>query len=197
MAKLHFNYGTMGSSKSAQVLMTRFNFIQNGRAVWLIKPSTDTRDGANIIRSRIGLQAEADIIYPDDNLMDKMLRNKKTPDVIIADEAQFFTEEQIHQLREIVSLYNIHVFCYGLRTDFRCRLFPASKALFELSDEFAEIKASCKCGNKATVNARIDASGNVTLEGGQIEIGGNEKYEAMCWTCYYNKTKHHDDDHYY
>lgn len=197
MAKLHFNYGTMGSSKSAQVLMTRFNFIQNGRTVWLIKPSTDTRDGANIIKSRIGLQAEASIIKPTDNLMEKMLLLNNKPDIIIADESQFFEEEQIHQLREIVSKYNIHVFCYGLRTDFRCRLFPATKALFELSDEFAEIKASCKCGNKATVNARIDASGNVTLEGGQIEIGGDERYEAMCWTCYYKKTKSIGQDNYY
>ena len=190
MAKLHFNYGTMGSSKSAQVLMTRFNFIQNGQRVWLIKPSVDTRDGINIIKSRIGLQSEADVIEPTDDLLQKMLSHSEPPEIIIADESQFFTEEQIHQLREIVSTYNIHVFCYGLRTDFRCRLFPASKALFELADEFVEIKSGCKCGKKATVNARLDAHGNVTLDGGQIEIGGNERYEAMCWTCYHNKIKH-------
>ena len=192
MAKLHFNYGTMGSSKSAQVLMTRFNFIQNGQRVWLIKPSIDTRDGINIVKSRIGLQSEADVIEPTDNLLQKMLSREELPEIIIADESQFFTEEQIYQLREIVSTYNIHVFCYGLRTDFKCKLFPASKALFELADEFVEIKSGCKCGKKATVNARLDAQGNVTLDGGQIEIGGNEKYVAMCWTCYYNKIKKMD-----
>ena len=192
MAKLHFNYGTMGSSKSAQVLMTRFNFIQNGQRVWLIKPSIDTRDGINIVKSRIGLQSEADVIEPTDNLLQKMLSREELPEIIIADESQFFTEEQIYQLREIVSTYNIHVFCYGLRTDFKCKLFPASKALFELADEFVEIKSGCKCGKKATVNARLDAQGNVTLDGGQIEIGGNEKYVAMYWTCYYNKIKKMD-----
>lgn len=189
MAKLHFNYGTMGSSKSAQVLMTRFNFIQNGQRVWLIKPSIDTRDGIQIVKSRIGLQSEADVIEPTDNLLQKMQALDELPEIIIADESQFFTEEQIYQLREIVSTYNIHVFCYGLRTDFRCKLFPASKALFELADEFVEIKSGCKCGKKATVNARLDANGHVTLDGGQIEIGGNEKYVAMCWTCYHNKIK--------
>lgn len=189
MAKLHFNYGTMGSSKSAQVLMTRFNFIQNGQRVWLIKPSIDTRDGINIVKSRIGLQSEADVIEPTDDLLQRMLAQGELPEIIIADESQFFTEEQIFQLREIVSTYNIHVFCYGLRTDFKCKLFPASKALFELADEFVEIKSGCKCGKKATVNARLDAQGNVTLDGGQIEIGGNERYVAMCWTCYHNKIK--------
>jgi thymidine kinase len=189
MAKLHFNYGTMNSSKSAQVLMTRFNFIQNGQRVWLIKPSIDTRDGIHIVKSRIGLQSEADVIESEDDLLQKMLALDELPEIIIADESQFFTEEQIYQLREIVSNYNIHVFCYGLRTDFKCKLFPASKALFELADEFVEIKSGCKCGKKATVNARLDSHGNVTLDGGQIEIGGNERYVAMCWTCYHNQIK--------
>ena len=189
MAKLHFRYGTMGSSKSAQLLMTRFNYMEKGRIVWLIKPSVDTRDGKTIIKSRIGLEAEADVISPQDDIFMRFgakcsSSRGERPQVVIVDECQFLTEEHVLQLRRIVSYYQIPVLCFGLRTDFRCRLFPGSKALFELADEIEEIKSICKCGDKATINARLNENGAVITEGEQIELGGNERYTSMCWKCY-------------
>lgn len=189
MAKLHFKYGTMGSSKSAQLLMTRFNYMEKGRRVWLLKPATDTRDGIVTVKSRIGLQAEAEVIQNSDNILEKykgMISDdaNSAPNVIIVDECQFLTEFHVLQLREIVSFFEIPVLCFGLRTDFRCKLFPGSKALFELADEFEEIKSICACGEKATVNARLDSTGKVITEGEQVVLGGNECYESMCWTCY-------------
>ena len=187
MAKLHFRYGAMGSSKTAQALMMRFNYMEKGRKVWLIKPSIDTRDGLDIIQSRIGLKAAADVIHTNDDILKKYLERKEVrcaPDVIIADECQFFSPEHISQLRHIVSYYDVPVICFGLRTDFQCKLFPGSKALFELADEIEEIKSICKCGAKATVNARVDKNGDVVTNGRRIELGGNDKYVSMCWKCY-------------
>ena len=186
MAKLYFKYGAMGSSKTAQVLITKFNYEERGMRVWLIKPATDTRDGTTIIKSRIGLQAEADVIKPNEDILERFMKRCKTTttDVVIVDECQFLSEEQILQLRKIVSLCGVPVLCFGLRTDFKCNLFPGSKALFALADEIEEVRSICKCGAKATVNARLDPMGNVITEGAQVEIGGNEKYESMCWRCY-------------
>ena len=183
MAKLYFKYGAMGSSKSAQALITQFNYEELGMTVWLIKPSVDTRDGADVIRSRIGLERRAQIITPEQDIVEAY-HAAGQHDVIIADEAQFFTEEQIWQFREIASLYDVTVICYGLRTDFRCQLFPGSKALFMLADDIDEIASVCKCGRKTVVNARIGADGKVIVHGPQVEIGGNDKYESLCWTCW-------------
>lgn len=188
MAKLHFRYGTMGSSKSAQLLMTRFNYIEKGRKVWLIKPAIDTRDGANVIKSRIGLEAEGEVIHASDDIFEIFSERSEKgegADVIIADECQFFTEEHILQLRKIVSMKNVPVICYGLRTDFRCKLFSGSRALFELADEIIEVKSICECGEKATVNARFGENGKIVVEGEQVELGGNDKYVSICWKCYY------------
>lgn len=184
MAKLHFYHGSMGSSKSARLLMTRFNYMEKGRTVLLLKPSTDTRDGVATIKSRIGLEAEAVVIGPKDSILNYFVR-KGHADVVIVDEAQFLTPLQVEGLRAIASLHNTPVLCFGLRTDFRCKLFPGSKALFELADEMEEIKSICKCGEKAMVNARLDPAGNIITEGEQVELGGNEKYESMCWACYH------------
>ena len=186
MSKLVFKFGAMGSSKTAQALMTRYNYEAKGTRVWLVKSSADTRDGADILRSRIGLQASAFVITPNMNVKDLYEVQRMDGDsyeVIIADEAQFFTEAQIWQFREIASQYDVVVICYGLRTDFRCQLFPGSKALFQLADDIEEIASVCKCGRKTVVNARI-ADGKVTVEGPQVEIGGNDKYESLCWTCW-------------
>ena len=183
MAKLYFKYGAMGSSKSAQALITQFNYEELGMTVWLIKPSVDDRDGANIIRSRIGLYREAQVITPDEDIRETY---DKTPgaDVIIADEAQFFTPEQIDQLRALVDERDLPVLCFGLRTDFLTHMFPGSRRLMELADSITEIKTVCACGRKATVNARIDADGRVVTEGGQIFLGGNDSYIAMCHKCW-------------
>ena len=186
MAKLYYKYGAMGSSKTAQALMTKFNYEEKGKKVWLIKPSLDTRDGKTVIKSRIGLKAEASVIKPDTDVLDAywLFPEFEAPDVIIVDEAQFLTFNQIGQLRIIVSYHDIPVICFGLRTDFQGKLFEGSKALFELADSIAEIKSICKCGQKAIINARFDDNGKVIAEGPQICIGGNERYEALCFKCW-------------
>lgn len=188
MAKLYFKYGAMGSSKTAQALITRFNYMELGMSVWLIKPSTDTRDGADIIKSRIGLEARAQVITPEQDIVEEYRRLGKR-DVIIADEAQFFTPLQIDQLRYLVDEEDLPVLCFGLRTDFLTRLFPGSKRLMELADSITEIKTVCACGRKATVNARLDASGRILTQGDQVFLGGNDSYVAMCHKCWKEKIK--------
>ena len=183
MAKLYFKYGAMGSSKSAQALITKFNYEEKGMSVWLIKPSVDTRDGADVIRSRIGLEAHAQIITPDQDII-QAYRAAGRHDVIISDEAQFFTPAQIDQLRALVDEEELPVLCFGLRTDFLTHFFPGSARLMELADSLTEIKTVCSCGRKATVNARIDGNGRVVTEGGQILLGGNDSYVAMCHACW-------------
>ncbi|MCD8077216.1 MAG: thymidine kinase [Lachnospiraceae bacterium] len=183
MAKLYFKYGAMGSSKTATALITKYNYEERGMKVWLLKPFADNRDGQYTIRSRVGLSAEAEAISPSVNIRE--LYAQRTPvDVIIADECQFFTEEQIDQLRELVDREGLPVLCFGLRTDFQTRLFPGSRRLFETADSISEIKTICSCGDKATVNARIDGEGYIITEGAQVELGGNERYLAMCHKCW-------------
>lgn len=183
MAKLYFKYGAMGSSKTAQALITRFNYMELGMSVWLIKPSVDTRDGADVIKSRIGLEARAQVITPEQDIIDEY---QKQPghDVIIADEAQFFTPAQIDQLRQLVDEEDIPVLCFGLRTDFLTHFFPGAQRLMELADSLTEIKTVCACGRKATVNARIDATGRIITQGDQVFLGGNDSYVAMCHKCW-------------
>ena len=190
MAKLYFKYGAMGSSKSAQALITQFNYEELGMSVWLIKPSTDTRDGADVIRSRIGLERRAEVITPEQDIIEAY-RAAGRHDVIIADEAQFFTPEQIDQLRTLVDEDDLPVLCFGLRTDFLTKLFPGSLRLFEVADNIEEIKTICDCGAKATVNARISGEGYIVTEGDQVLIGGNDAYIAMCHRCYVRGIQQH------
>ena len=185
MAKLYFKYGAMGSSKTAQALITKYNYEENGLKVWLIKPSADTRDGKQILRSRIGLEAEVEVIPPDMDILARFDETRRgSCNVIIVDECQFLTEQQIDELRAIVNDRNVPVMCFGLRTDFQTKLFPGSRRLMELADEIQEIKTMCDCGAKATVNARIDASGHIITQGAQVVLGGNDSYIAMCHKCY-------------
>ena len=185
MAKLYFKYGAMGSSKTAQALITKYNYEENDLSVWLLKPSADARDGAQILRSRIGLEASAEIISPEMDIFRRFETEKLGQvDVIIVDECQFFTSRQIDQLREIVDAYNLPVMCFGLRTDFQTKLFPGSRRLMEVADSILEIKTICDCGAKATVNARIDEDGHIVTEGAQVVLGGNDSYIAMCHKCY-------------
>ncbi|MBR0385221.1 MAG: thymidine kinase [Erysipelotrichaceae bacterium] len=183
MAKLYFKFGAMNSSKTANALMTKFNYEEKGKKVWLIKPATDTRDGVATIKSRIGLQAEAVVIQADDSILERCPIDDI--DVVICDECQFLTESQVDDLRLIVSEHDIPVLCFGLRSDFLTHLFPGSRRLFELADSITEIKSICKCGAKATVNARFDGHGYITTKGDQVMIGGNDSYEGMCWSCYH------------
>ena len=184
MAKLYFKYGAMGSSKTAQALITKYNYEENDMKVWLIKPSADTRDGAAIIRSRIGLEAKCEIATPDTDIYERFRATRMGAcDVIIADECQFLTISQIDQLRAIVNDFSVPVLCFGLRTDFQTKLFPGSLRLMELADCIEEIKTMCDCGAKATVNARIN-DGYIVTEGAQVVLGGNDSYIAMCHKCY-------------
>ena len=185
MAKLYFKYGAMGSSKTAQALITKYNYEENDLSVWLIKPSADTRDGQTILRSRIGLEAQVEIIPPQTDIL-ALFRTERLGkcDVIIVDECQFLTQAQIDQLRAIVDEHNIPVMCFGLRTDFQTKLFPGSLRLMEVADTIQEIKTICDCGAKATVNARIDSQGHIVTQGAQVVLGGNDSYIAMCHKCY-------------
>ena len=191
MAKLYFKYGAMGSSKTAQALITKYNYEENDLKVWLIKPSADTRDGAAVLRSRIGLEAIVEVIPPQTDILEKFRREKaETCDVIIVDECQFLTPTQIDQLRAVVDEHNIPVMCFGLRTDFQTKLFPGSLRLMEVADTIQEIKTMCDCGCKATVNARI-SNGYIVTEGAQVVLGGNDCYIAMCHRCYKNGIREH------
>ena len=184
MAKLYFKYGAMGSSKTAQALITKYNYEENDMKVWLLKPSADTRDGATVIRSRIGLEALCEIATPDTDIYERFRTSRMGQcDVIIADECQFLTVAQIDQLRAIVNDFSVPVLCFGLRTDFQTKLFPGSLRLMELADCIEEIKTMCDCGAKATVNARI-SDGFIVTEGAQVVLGGNDSYIAMCHRCY-------------
>ena len=188
MAKLYFKYGAMGSSKTAQALITKFNYEELGMSVWLIKPSIDTRDGADLIRSRIGLEGRAQVITPEQDIVAEYARAGRH-DVIIADEAQFFTPQQIEQLRTLVDDEDLPVLCFGLRTDFLTHFFPGAQRLMELSDSLTEIKTVCACGRKATVNARMDESGRIITQGDQVFLGGNDSYIAMCHKCWKQKIR--------
>ena len=192
MAKLYFKYGAMGSSKTAQALITKYNYEENDMSVWLIKPSADIRDGAGILRSRIGLQANVEIMTPDTDIYKLFSVTRKGKcDVIIVDECQFMTPQQIDQLRFIVNDFSVPVICFGLRTDFQTKLFPGSMRLMELADKIQEIKTICDCGAKATVNARIDGNGHIVTEGAQVVLGGNDSYSAMCHRCYIHGIRDH------
>ena len=195
MAKLYFKYGAMGSSKSAQALITKFNYEERGMKVWMVKPSTDTRGDATTVNSRIGLKADADLLAPGDSVADafrKRTEEGKKTDVIIIDECQFLEPAQIDELRDIVDDCDIPVLCFGLRTDFRTHLFPGSARLFEVADSITEIKTICDCGKKATVNARI-SNGHIVTEGEQVLIGGNDAYLAMCYACWKKRIRKEAD----
>ena len=183
MAKLYFKYGAMGSSKTAQALITKYNYEERGLKVWLLKPAADVRNGALTVMSRIGLQASALPVSPEMDIR-ALYRGNEDVNVVIVDECQFLTEAQIDQLRELVDEKNVSVMCFGLRTDFQTKLFPGSRRLLEVADEITEIKTMCECGKKATVNARIDGEGYVVTEGAQVFLGGNDSYIAMCHRCW-------------
>ena len=190
MAKLYFKYGAMGSSKTATALITKYNYEERGMKVLLLKPSADSRDGRTVIRSRVGLEADAVVATPDRNMKD-LFREFGGADAIIADESQFFTAEQIGQLRDIVDEENVPVLCFGLRTDFLTKMFPGSARLLEVADSITEIKTICSCGAKATVNARIDPEGYIVTQGQQVFLGGNDSYIAMCHKCWKTHIREH------
>ena len=180
--KMYFYYGAMGSSKTANALMTRFSWEDKGKKVALLKPSIDNRDGVDIVKSRAGLMAQAILIYPDSKIRDVLPNPTKEYDNLIVDEAQFLTKAQVDELRDIVD-NGTFVMCYGLKADFMGNLFEGSKRILELADSLREIVTMCPCGKKAIMNARY--SGNrILYEGEQVVVGGNESYMALCHRCY-------------
>lgn len=193
MCKLYFKYATMNSGKSGILLMQAHQFEESGIPFLCMKSAIDTRDGEDVIYSRIGIQRECITIGVGDNLYELMetligdfsLRGIDIPKWILVDEAQFLSQAQVEQLGFIVDKLNINVMCYGLRTDFLSHMFDGSKRLMELADEIDEIKTSCSCGGKAIINARFH-NGEITTEGEQIMIGGNESYVPLCRKCYFD-----------
>ena len=171
MAQLYFKYGAMGSSKTANALMARFNYEERGQATLLVKPRLDTRDGDHMVSSRIGLTHPC--IYFDEmqQMTDEQLQQYAC---IIVDEAQFLQKADIYYLVHLVDDCNIPVMCYGLRADFKGELFPGSYHLLE------EVKTICWCGKKAAFNARFDQHGHVVKEGAQVVLGANDKYIGLC-----------------
>ena len=189
--KLYFRYGTMGSAKTALLLTTAYNFEERGLNYLCMKPVIDTREGDSVIKSRIGIERHCEWIYPETDIYRKVRALFKETERFIEwfliDEAQFLSANQIDQLARIVDDFGCNVICYGLRTDFKSKLFEGSRRLFEIADTIDEVKSTCHCGRKTIVNARIDRDGNFVNEGAQVEIGGDDRYVAVCRKCWRNK----------
>ena len=181
----------MGSAKAALLLTTAYNFEERGMEYLCMKPIIDNREKENVIKSRIGIQRSCEWIYSDTDLYELAKRlfeeTLVVKDWILIDEAQFLSAAQVDQLARIVDDYGTNVVCYGLRTDFQSNMFEGSKRLFEVADTIDEIKSTCTCGRKTIINARIDSNGMVLTEGSQVEIGGDDKYIALCRRCWRNR----------
>lgn len=182
MAKLHFYYSAMNAGKTTTLLQSNYNYQERGMNTLLFIPSIDTRHALGIISSRIGLQNEAHAFEKNFNFFTfvKDHTQKQKISCILIDEAQFLNKEQVFQLTRIVDELKIPALAYGLRSDFMGEPFEGSKYLMALAEEITEIKTICHCGRKATMNARIDENGCVLREGEQVEIGGNDRYIALC-----------------
>ena len=176
MAKLYYYYGQMGSSKTANALMTNFNYKELGQNPLLVKPRIDTRFGEKVVKSRIGIDHECIMLDELTNMKEEEI---KKYDCIIVDEVQFATREQIDYLSDIVDFMDVPVVCYGLRTDFRNELFPGSERLIAIADTIREVKTVCWCGRKATTVARYNENG-IIREGEQVVLGANDSYVSLC-----------------
>ena len=186
----------MGSRKSLDLLATAYNFEEKDIPFLALKSSLDTRD-EGVIKSRAGLERKCTLVTPEINIYEVVkqynniliVQGDKPLKWILVDECQFLTEDQVDQLSDIVDYLDITVMCYGLRTDFKSHLFPASKRLFEIADTIEEIKSSCECGKKAMINARFDSEGNILTEGSQILVGGDDIYKPLCRKCWKDKIR--------
>ena len=182
MAKLYFHYSTMNAGKSTVLLQAAYNYSERGMVPYLLTAKLDDRAGEGWIESRIGIRQKSETFSTHDNLFEKLKNEveKKKIHCIFVDEAQFLTEDQVWQLALVVDILNLPVMCFGLRVDFRGKLFPGSATLLALSDEMREVRTICHCGKKATMVVRKDARGKVVKSGEQVKIGGNESYESLC-----------------
>ena len=184
MAKLYFYYSAMNAGKTTNLLQSDHNYRERGMKTLLLSPEMDDRKAVGVIRSRIGLEQNAQVYKKDDNLFDIIKSNSKLSCVLI-DEAQFMTRYQVRQLTKVVDLLSIPVLAYGIRTDFLGHLFEGSQYLLAWADELVELKTICDCGQKATMNLRIDAHGSAVKSGKQIHIGANESYISKCRKCFH------------
>jgi thymidine kinase len=182
MSKVYFYYSAMNAGKSTVLLQSSYNYQERGMHTLLFMPAMDTRAGHGRIVSRIGLSSDAIALQEEDNLLERVREAHAASEVacVLVDEAQFLTPGQVRQATDIADILRIPVLCYGLRTDFQGRLFPGSAELLAVADNLIELKTICHCGRKATMNLRIGADGSAVTVGAQVEIGGNDRYVAMC-----------------
>ncbi len=186
---LHFFYGVMGSSKTAMLLMQRYNYQQLGLKVALVKPAVDTRADANVVYSRVGLTAQAEIVLSEGHSVREQLNWLAVQHAhsdfqyVFVDEAQFLSPEQVTELADMAD--SLEIFCYGLKTDFQGNFFPGSAALLRLAEDIAEVPGGlCWCGKKATMNTRVDKDGNVIRQGEQVLIDDSKiqiRYIGLCY----------------
>ena len=191
--KLYYVWSPMNSGKSLQLVAKTYNFKERNIPVLIIKPSLDDRDKGKIFSRALSTKLECGTVTPEDNIYE-MYYNECLYGLykwMLVDEAQFLTEEQVDQLAHLVDETDVNIICYGLRTDFKTKLFPGSKRLFEIADKFEELKSTCQCGNKALINARIDSNGYVVEDGPQVECGAEDKYITLCRKCYYKAIREH------
>jgi thymidine kinase len=182
VAKLYFRYGTMDSAKTMNLLAVAHNYRKQGKRILLVKPRLDHRFGQARIASRSGLEAEADLLLDDAGRLEPA--DFAGVDCVLVDEAQFLAPEVIDDLRRITIAPGVPVICYGLRTDFRTRLFPGAQRLMELADAIEEVKVTCQyCAKKATCNLRL-VDGVAVLDGPQVLLGADEQYAPVCWGHY-------------
>jgi thymidine kinase len=191
VAKLYFYYAAMNAGKSTTLLQADYNYRERGMETMLWTAAHDDRAGTGTIGSRIALSAPAHTYSPQFDLFEAVgdeLKKRKL-DCILVDEAQFLTRDHVLQLCRVSDELGIPVLCYGLRTDFRGELFEGSAALLALADALVELKAVCECGRKATMNLRVDAEGHAVASGAQTEIGGNDRYVALCRRHFFERLK--------
>jgi thymidine kinase len=191
MAKLYFYYASMNAGKSTTLLQADFNYRERGMHTMVWTAALDDRFGQGFVASRIGLKTEAHKFEPETDMLAsiKEEHGRKPLACVMVDEAQFLSRDQVIQLADVADKLGIPVLCYGLRTDFQAQLFPGSAALLGLADALIELKAVCECGRKSTMNLRVDAKGNAVREGQQTEIGGNDRYVALCRKHYLEKVR--------
>ncbi len=182
MAKLYFYYASMNAGKSTTLLQADFNYRERGMTTMLWTAELDDRGGDKAIESRIGLHAQAHRFAAGTDLWERVMAAHRVEPLacVLVDEAQFLTKEQVWQLARLADEGGIPVVCYGLRTDFQGELFPGSAALLGIADALVELKGVCHCGRKATMNLRVDQAGAAVKQGAQTEIGGNDRYVALC-----------------
>ncbi|MFC4292300.1 thymidine kinase [Sphingorhabdus arenilitoris] len=191
MAKLYFYYSSMNAGKSTTLLQADFNYRERGMATMLWTAALDNRFGTGAITSRIGLRADAHLFEADTDIFAAVAAEKtrRRLDCILLDEAQFLTKDQVFECARVADDLSIPVLCYGLRTDFQAELFPGSAALLGIADALIELKAVCECGRKSSMNLRVDEQGNAVKAGAQTEIGGNDRYVALCRKHFMEKMK--------